>query len=543
MNSKAWTIGKRVTTGGGILCALLVLVGGIAWHSLGAIQGNAILIKGDVMPGLIESGGLAAEQSNNFIRVSFYGLAATPEERAKWKQDLDAGSKKITAYFDSYETSITTPEDRQNFDLLKAARVKHRAICDTYYKLVDDGKLREAAALMTAALYPSFVEYANQAAVVFNYNAHNGDVVAADISANTVSTVRAVITVTLAALAFGLAVGYIIISTTNKALNTVTQALDSGAAQTASASGQVASASQSLAEGASEQAASLEETSASLEEISSMTKRNAESSRQAKELANQTRQAAETGASGMTELGNAMNAIKDSSAAIAKIVKSIDEIAFQTNILALNAAVEAARAGEAGAGFAVVAEEVRSLAQRSAQSAKETATKIAEAITCSENGVQISAKVAVSCGEIVAKARRVDELVAEIAAASIEQSQGIGHVTTAVAEMDKVTQSTAASAEESASAAEELNAQAQSMRESVVTLRKLVKDGNPPADESFSAPVKQPAKKAIPRPAGPVRIARKSSAVVSTRVTKTDEPAQPANGDRNGTDSYAEFFK
>ena len=112
MNSKAWTIGKRVTTGGGILCALLVLVGGIAWHSLGAIQGNAILIKGDVMPGLIESGGLAAEQSNNFIRVSFYGLAATPEERAKWKQDLDAGSKKITAYFDSYETSITTPEDR-----------------------------------------------------------------------------------------------------------------------------------------------------------------------------------------------------------------------------------------------------------------------------------------------------------------------------------------------------------------------------------------------------------------------------------------------
>lgn len=236
-----------------------------------------------------------------------------------------------------------------------------------------------------------------------------------------------------------------------------------------------------------------------------MTKRNAESASKAKTLANQTRQAAETGAGSMAEMKRAMHGIKESSANIAKIVKTIDEIAFQTNILALNAAVEAARAGEAGAGFAVVAEEVRSLAQRSAQSAKETATKIEDSVTRSEAGVQISVKVAESFDEIVAKARQVDELVAEIASASNEQTQGIGQVTTAVSQMDKVTQTNAAGAEEAASASEELNAQAELMRESVRHLQELVGAAAPrrnPAVDEPAAGVRFPA---IVRRADPVR--------------------------------------
>jgi methyl-accepting chemotaxis protein len=543
MKRKTWTIGRRIKFGGGVLCALMAVIGGIAWHSLGAIRSNAAAIKIDIIPGLIQSGSLSTEQAQNFIRATMYGKATTAEERATWKQAMAAGSQKIGAYLAAYEASITTPQDRENFELLKALREKSRIARENYIKLIDDGKTREAEVLLANSFYPTFQEYAGQASVVFDFNAKNGDTVSNEISTNTVSTVQVIVAVTLAALVFGIAVGLYIIRSTNRALNSVSQALDSGAAQTTSASGQVASASQSLAEGASEQAASLEETSASLEEISSMTKRNAESSRQAKELSNQTRKAAEEGASGMAEMGNAMNAIKESSAAIAKIVKSIDEIAFQTNILALNAAVEAARAGEAGAGFAVVAEEVRSLAQRSAQSAGETASKIADAIACSERGVEISGKVSASCGEIVAKARQVDELVGEIAAASTEQSEGISHVAIAVAEMDKVTQSTAANAEESASAAEELNAQAESMRESVITLRQLVEEGSHAPAEAKDIQAAQPARKAAPKHPGLTRHPKKSPAVLSARVVKCNPPAQAANGDANGDETFAEFFK
>ena len=543
MNLKIWTIGKRIKIGGGVLCALLVLVGGIAWHSLGAIRENATFIKGDVMPGLIESGGFSTEQAINFALTLLYAQSHTPEESSKWKQQIETLSKQGSGYLEGYEASITTPEDRQNFDKLKTLRDSYHTARTNYLQLVDSGKVAEANATIATALYPNYAAYAAQAAVIFDFNAKNGDTVATGISANTTNTTRLIVTVTLAALVFGLIVGFFIIRSINRALNAITEQLDSGADQTADASRQVASASQSLAEGASEQAASLEETSASLEEISSMTKRNAESSTQAKQLANQTRQSAETGAAGMAEMTQAMSAIKESSTAIAKIVKTIDEIAFQTNILALNAAVEAARAGEAGAGFAVVADEVRSLAQRSAQSAGETATKIAEAVACSERGVQISAKVAESCEEIVVKARRVDELVAEIAAASNEQSQGIGQVTIAVAQMDKVTQSNAASAEESASAAEELSAQAQAMRENVAGLRRLVQEKSAATvAKATVAPAKPkaPAKKASLTPITPKLPNRKTTFTAPARGA-AEMPS--TNGNGHGHASTDEFFK
>ena len=254
----------------------------------------------------------------------------------------------------------------------------------------------------------------------------------------------------------------------------VVDALSGTSEQVVSAAGQISGSSQSLAEGASEQAASLEETSSSLEEMSSMTRRNAESAERAKELANQTRLAADTGATDMQQMNSAMEAIKTSSTDIAKIIKTIDEIAFQTNILALNAAVEAARAGEAGMGFAVVADEVRNLAQRAAEAAKETASKIEGAIERTEQGVRMSGKVTGGLQEIVGKIRQVDELVAEVAAASKEQSQGIVQVNTAVTQMDKVTQANASNAEESASAAAELTAQAESLQDAVGQLLGLV---------------------------------------------------------------------
>ena len=291
--------------------------------------------------------------------------------------------------------------------------------------------------------------------------------------------------VAIGVVLLSIAVWFFVARGLTRKISTVTELLSSGVGQTTAAAGEISSASQSLAEGASEQAASLEETSASLEEMASMTKRTADNAQTAKDLAAGTRHAADVGATDMQAMSGAMNAIKASSDGISKIIKTIDEIAFQTNILALNAAVEAARAGEAGMGFAVVADEVRNLAQRSAEAAKETAAKIEDSIQKSGNGVQISAKVAQGLQEIVSKVRQVDELVAQIATASKEQSVGIEQVNAAVSQMDKVTQSNAASAEESASAAEELNAQALTLNGIVTDLQRLV--GGNAADASATS--------------------------------------------------------
>jgi methyl-accepting chemotaxis protein len=296
--------------------------------------------------------------------------------------------------------------------------------------------------------------------------------------------------------------------------------LNAGADQTAAAAGQVSASSQSLAEGASEQAAALEETSSSLEEMSSMTKRNAENAQNANDLARAARKAADAGAADMQAMATAMSDIKASSDDIAKIIKTIDEIAFQTNILALNAAVEAARAGEAGMGFAVVADEVRNLAQRSAVAAKETATKIEGSISKTALGVSLTDKVAKTLQEIVEKARKVDELAAEVATASKEQTQGIDQLNTAIGQIDKVTQSNAANAEESASAAEEMSAQTEALKEAVGELLALVNGA------AASATVAKPGA-AAPVAAPPVPAGRKAA---PAPVPVGGSPAARGNG-------------
>ncbi|MBL9168579.1 MAG: DUF3365 domain-containing protein [Verrucomicrobiales bacterium] len=250
--------------------------------------------------------------------------------------------------------------------------------------------------------------------------------------------------------------------------------------QTAESSSQISATSQSLAEGAGDQAAALEQTSASLEEMSSMTKRNAEHAADAKAIANLTRSAADAGLADMQEMSEAVTAIKTSGDNISKILKTIDEIAFQTNILALNAAVEAARAGEAGLGFAVVADEVRNLAQRSALAARETEERITESVQKSDRGVQVCAKVSDRLTEIAQHARKVDEVVGQIATASAEQGTGIAQINSAVSQMDRITQTNAAGAEEEASAAASLKHEAQCLKKSVEDLLAMIGEESRP---------------------------------------------------------------
>ena len=269
-----------------------------------------------------------------------------------------------------------------------------------------------------------------------------------------------------------------------RTLGTVAHSLIADGERMNAQSAQVARTSETLAHDASEQAASLEESSSSLVELASMTHRNAENAQKAGSLARQARDAADRGATDMHAMNSAMQAIGRSSDDIAKIVKTIEEIAFQTNILALNAAIEAARAGEAGMGFAVVAEEVRALAQRSARAANETAGKISDAIARTTQGAEISSKVAAGLQEIVRQIRDVDALVNDVASASTEQSAGIAQISTTVAAMDKVTQSSAASAEETAESAATLRQQAESLDVAVRALLALVEKPAAPSPKN-----------------------------------------------------------
>jgi methyl-accepting chemotaxis protein len=257
-------------------------------------------------------------------------------------------------------------------------------------------------------------------------------------------------------------------------LRKIITGLNEGADQVNDAAGQVAGASQSLAEGASEQASSLEETSSALEQMAAMSRTNAENGAQANTLSVQARDAAHGGDQTMARLQDAMTAINDSAGQISKIIKVIEEIAFQTNLLALNAAVEAARAGEHGKGFAVVADEVRNLAQRAAEAARETTGLIENSVTKAKEGTDVAREVGEALGAIVGDVGRVTELINGIANASQEQAQGVEQINSAVAQMDRVTQQNASNAEESASAAEQLNAQAATVKSVVGELASLV---------------------------------------------------------------------
>ena len=316
-------------------------------------------------------------------------------------------------------------------------------------------------------------------------------------------------------------------SSLNSAIDSVETTLtqvSAAAAQVSAAGGQITAASQTLAHGSSTQAASIEEISSSSTEFASMTRQSAVNAREAQSLSEAARLSVTAGMDDMSRMTEAMNDIRKGSLETAKIVKTIEEIAFQTNLLALNAAVEAARAGDAGRGFAVVAEEVRALALRSAEASKTTATLIEASVSSTERGVSLNATLTGRLEEIDASVGRTTEVVREIAAAADQQAEGVNQINSAIDQLNGVTQQVAANAEESASTAEELASQASTLEDTVSTFT-LSTRREPQSRVTVGRGRPSPARPPAPRPAVQPAAARSGAAAIAIPFDDDDDDA------------------
>ncbi len=475
---KSMTIGTKIAVACSALVLLTMIMGTVAIVNISRMNGESHAIVEGALPGIRGIGLISEAAKEGKISMLETMLTSDPSEVTSGEATVSELSNKLQAELNSYEKTIQTARARELFSSVAPLNERISAAWAKMLPLIRTQKNKEALDIWKGELIPLSRQRARLLSDMSeDRKAAAEDAGAAAIGAGDSARFWSVL-LTVLSFVSGTLLAYFIVRSINKALSKAVGELSEGAQQVASASGQVSGSSQSLAQGASEQAASLQETSASSEQMSSMTRKNAENSQQAARLMNVVSQRVAEANGTLADMTRSMDDIGASSGKISKIIRVIDEIAFQTNILALNAAVEAARAGEAGLGFAVVADEVRNLAQRSAQAAKDTADLIEESILKSGEGSTKLAQVAASIQAITEGAEKVKTLVDEVEASSKEQAQGIEQISRAVAQMDEVTQRNAANAEESASAGEELNAQSQSLMSVVGQLRDMV--GNAP---------------------------------------------------------------
>ena len=470
------TIGTKLFLSFGAASVLTLAVSGLALNSIGNLGGNIdrlvnVNAKKQYLAGDINTvaSDLIAWERGIVLRAYMKDTATM----TKYRQGFQDSAVRLKKRCEEFAPLIETTEARRMIEEIQTSLDKIRTNHEEIWSLASSGQTKAAAGVLKDKVMPLVIQvHSIGEQLVTQQGGLMGKV--GQQAEGTVSRARWMI---LVAFAFSLAVAAVVVFVVlqiNKSLRQAVIELSEGAEQVASAASQVSTSSQSLAQGSSELAASLEETSSSSEEVSAMARKNAANSRSAVELVSQSQQKSTQTKQSLDETVAAMSEIKTQSDKISKIIKVIDDIAFQTNILALNAAVEAARAGTAGMGFAVVADEVRNLAQRCAQAAKDTASLIEESITKSGNGKMKVDQVAAAIRIITEDSLKVKTLVDEISVGSDEQARGIEQIGKAVTQMGQVTQTTAATSEESAAAAEELNAQSEVLKNIAARLTEMV---------------------------------------------------------------------
>ncbi len=466
-------LGARIVLGFGFVLLIVAILVGISLNSMNNIRAgmNDVMLNAEKIK-MVDFIQQAALTVSKITRGSIV-FSNDPTKLEQERNELAVIRTEIGKALESLG-KITTAEEKELLQKYIDSMNISKPINTQVTQLIAAGKFTEASNLMVSKADPLMRESIDKLIDLKNYIEQKDKKSNQNAITMYAASFSLLMTLGIICIILGAFGAYFITRSITKPINKMVASITESSTQVAAASNQLASASQQLSEGSVEQACSIEETSSTLQESASMLQQNSANTKQAAQLSEHTKDAAEKGNNEMQEMMNSIDEIKKSSDQIAKIIKVIDDIAFQTNILALNAAVEAARAGEAGMGFAVVAEEVRNLAQRSAQAAKDTSAIIENNIELSGKGVTVAGRVKDALSEITTQAKKVSELMEEIAAASQEQSQGIEQVNKAIAQMETVTQQNSSNAEESASASEELSAQAQNLQEIVKQLSELV---------------------------------------------------------------------